>query len=209
MDKASILDFIRWALTHVDPNVLPEPIDGTEYPLAAPFECCGIEPWHYFHGADGEYTTKNYLERMWRERYNRELPRDAYDSAVAHMRPYDRAVNSIGLLRAYQLDRRSYPTRDAQKAFELCSHVAEIAVCDRPYVLGEVVFCESKEVGQKTMIGFVCGKPGRDPYIVEAWNFFRGVTLSRIGQRPWTHRGLLTGIFEYPEENNVYRKSSF
>lgn len=199
MEKINIIDFIRFALTHVDPDVLPEPMEGVEYPLALPFDCCGTEPWHYFHGADGEHTTKAFIERLWDTRYSKELARDAYVSAVAHMRPFDRAVNSIGLLRAYQLDRRTYPVRNAQKAFELCTQVAAIAETDRPYVIGEAVFCEPENIRQKTMIGFVCGKPGRDPYIVEAWNFFRGVTLSRIGQRPWTHRGLLTELFDYSE----------
>lgn len=203
MDKASILDFIRWALTHVDPNVLPEPIDGAEYPLAAPFDCCGTEPWHFFHGADGEYTTRDFIARKWNERYCNEMSRDAYDSAVAHMRAFDRAVNSIGLLRAYMLDNRMFPVRNAQKAYELCTHVSAIKDTTRPYILGEVLFCEPQNIGQKTMLGFVCGNPGRDPYIVESRNFFRGVTLTRVGERPWTHRGLLSGIFSYEEGDTL------
>lgn len=195
----SILRFVRWALTHVDPDILPAPLEDVEYPLALPFDCCGNEPWHYFHGADGEYTTKDFIERKWRERYNREMPRDAYDSAVAHMRAFDRAVNSIGLLRAYMLDARTFPVRDAQKAFELCTHVSAINDTTRPYVLGEALFCEPQNFGQKTLIGFVCGKPGKDPFVVESRNFFRGVTLTRLKERPWTHRGLLTGIFDYSE----------
>lgn len=203
MEKESILNFVKWALTHVNPDVLPEPVEDIAYPLVLPFEECGTEPWHYFFSADGEYTTKDFIERKWRERYCREMPRDAYDSAVAHMRPFDRAVNSIGLLRAYMLDSRTFPVRNAQKAFELCTQAAAIDETNRPYVIGEAVFCQPHGSEEKTMIGFVCGKPGRDPYIVEAWNFFRGVTLSRIGQRPWTHRALLTELFDYSEVLNA------
>lgn len=190
--KNNILDFLRFALWHVDSKVVPDPADGAEYHLVAECDDCGREPWHYLRGTSGEHTTRALLEDRWRDHYSHEMTRDAYDTATMHMGARGRAVDGIGLLRTYMIDVDMAPIGSTAAALELCSEVAPVDGAGRAYRVGEVLFCGIS-------IAFVCGFDSAGPILVEARNIFHGVTLTRLWCRPWTHRGFLTGLFDYSE----------
>ena len=57
----NILDFIRWALTHVDPNTVPRVVTlagGTATNV-------GAEPWHYLFGTVRASVTPSRIKKRW------------------------------------------------------------------------------------------------------------------------------------------------
>lgn len=62
----NVLDFIRWALTHVNPNTIPSGAvlaGGTATNV-------GAEPWHYLYGTIRSKTTKALIEERWLNFYS-------------------------------------------------------------------------------------------------------------------------------------------
>ena len=51
-----------------------------------------------------------------------------------------------------------------------------------------------------THVGFVCGFLDGEPLAVEARGIRWGVVVTRFSERPWTHRGLVTGRLSYDDE---------
>ena len=94
----NVLDFIRWALTHVDPNTIPKSAtfaNGTATNI-------GKEPWHYLYGTIRSKTTKALIEERWTNFYSSHgWTRAVYDKATPNFKSSDYATDCQGLLDAY------------------------------------------------------------------------------------------------------------
>ena len=94
----NVLDFIRWALTHVDPNTVPSGAvlaNGTATNV-------GTEPWHYLYGTVRTKTTPSRINERWKNFYSSHgWSKESYDNATSGMQPDDYATDCQGLLDAY------------------------------------------------------------------------------------------------------------
>ena len=194
----NILDFIRWALTHVDPNTVPSGAvlaKGTAANI-------GTEPWHYLYGTVKSKTTAERIEERWRNHYSKTWTREAYDHATAAMSPDDYATDCQGLLDAYltyELGEKTDVNADYNYR-KWCADKGRISEIERPYKLGEAVFMANSR-GKMSHIGWVCGTDSDgEPLVVEARGLSYGVVVTRLEARPWTHRGLMTKKFDYKED---------
>ena len=197
----NILDFIRWALTHVNPNTVPSGAvlaNGTATNV-------GTEPWHYLYGTVKSKTTAARIEERWRNHYSKTWTREAYDHATAAMSPDDYATDCQGLLDAYLTYVQGEKT-DVNADYNYrkwCTDKGRISEIERPYKLGEAVFMANSR-GKMSHVGWVCGTDSDgEPLVVEARGLSYGVVVTRLEARPWTHRGLMTKIFEYKEDESM------
>ena len=94
----NIFDFIRWALTHVNPDTVPSGAvlaNGTATNV-------GAEPWHYLYGTVRTKTTQSRIAERWENYYSSHgWAKASYDNATAGMQPDDYATDCQGLLDAY------------------------------------------------------------------------------------------------------------
>ena len=194
----NILDFIRWALTHVDPNTVPSGavlVGGTATNV-------GTEPWHYLYGTVKSKTTAVRIEERWRNHYSKTWTREAYDHATAAMSPDEYATDCQGLLDAYLTYELGEKT-DANANYNYrkwCADKGKISDIERPYKLGEAVFMANSK-GKMSHVGWVCGLDlDGELLVVEARGLSYGVVVTRLEARPWTHRGLMAKKFEYDKE---------
>ena len=194
----NVLDFIRWALTHVNPNTVPSGAvlaNGTASNI-------GTEPWHYLYGTVKSKTTAERIEERWRNHYSKTWTREAYDRATACMSPGDFATDCQGLLDAY-LTYELCEKTDANADYNYrkwCTGKGKISEIERPYKLGEAVFMANSK-GKMSHVGWVCGLDADgELLVVEARGLSYGVVVTRLEDRPWTHRGLMTKKFEYNKE---------
>ena len=194
----NILDFIRWALTHVNPNTVSSGAvlaNGTATNV-------GAEPWHYLFGTVKSKTTAARIEERWRNHYSKTWTREAYDRATAAMSPDDYATDCQGLLDAYltyELGEKTDVNAD-YNYHKWCADKGKTSDIERPYELGEAVFIANSK-GKMLHVGWVCGTDSDgDPLVVEARGLSYGVVIMRLESRPWTHRGLMTKKFEYNKE---------
>ena len=194
----NVLDFIRWALTHVDPNTVPSGavlVGGTATNV-------GAEPWHYLYGTVKSKTTAERIDERWRNHYSKTWTREAYDHATAAMSPDDYATDCQGLLDAYLTYELGEKT-DANADYNYrkwCTGKGKISEIERPYKLGEAVFMANSK-GKMSHVGWVCGLDADgELLVVEARGLSYGVVVTRLEDRPWTHRGLMTKKFEYNKE---------
>ena len=201
----NILDFIRWALTHVDPNtVLSGAVlaNGTAANI-------GTEPWHYLYGTIRSKTTKALIEERWLNFYSSHgWTRAAYDKATANFKSSDYATDCQGLLDAYFTYELGIKT-DINANYNYvnwCTDKGSIDKIKRPYVIGEALFMANKS-GNMTHIGWVCGfDVDGEPLVVEARGLSYGVVITRLEDRAWTRRGLMTKKFDYKMEENVVER---
>ena len=194
----NILDFIRWALTHVNPNTVPSGAvlaNGTATNV-------GTEPWHYLYGTVKSKTTAARIEERWRNHYSKTWTREAYDHATAGMQPDDYATDCQGLLDAYltyELGEKTDVNADYNYR-KWCTGKGKTSEIERPYKLGEAVFMANSK-GKMSHVGWVCGLDlDGELLVVEARGLSYGVVVTRLEDRPWTHRGLMTKKFEYNKE---------
>ena len=195
----NILDFIRWASTHVNPNTVPSGAvlaNGTATNV-------GTEPWHYLYGTGKSKTTAERIEERWKNHYSKTWTREAYDHATAAMSPDDYATDCQGLLDAYLTYELGEKT-DANANYNYrkwCTDKGRISEIERPYKLGEAVFMANSR-GKMSHVGWICGLDSDgELLVVEARGLIYGVVVTRLEARPWTHRGLMTKKFEYNKEN--------
>ena len=201
----NVLDFIRWALTHVNPNTVPKGAifaNGTATNI-------GKEPWHYLYGTIRSKTTKALIEERWSNFYSsRGWTRAAYDKATANFKSSDYATDCQGLLDAYFTYELGIKT-DINANYNYvnwCTDKGPIDEITRPYAIGEALFMANKS-GNMTHIGWICGfdSDGK-PLVVEARGLSYGVVITRLEDRSWTHRGLMTKKFYYQEERQMETK---
>ena len=200
----NVLDFIRWALTHVNPDTVPSGavlVGGTATSV-------GAEPWHYLYGTVKSKTTAARLEERWRNHYSKTWTREAYDHATATMSPDDYATDCQGLLDAYLTYELGEKT-DANANYNYrkwCTGKGKISEIERPYELGEAVFMANSR-GKMSHVGWVCGLDlDGELLVVEARGLSYGVVVTRLEDRAWTHRGLMTKMFDYKEEQPMATK---
>lgn len=195
----NVLDFIRWALTHINPNTVPSGavlVGGTATNV-------GAEPWHYLYGSVRTNTTATRIAERWRNYYSfHGWSREAYDNATAGMQPDDYATDCQGLLDAYMTYVQGEKT-DVNADYNYrkwCADKGKTSKIERPYELGEAVFMANSG-GKMKHIGWVCGTDSDgEPLVVEARGLSYGVVITRLEDRAWTHRGLMTKKFDYKED---------
>ena len=194
----NVLDFIRWALTHVNPESVPSGAvlaGGTATNV-------GAEPWHYLYGTVKSKTTAERIEERWRNHYSKTWTREAYDRATACMSPGDFATDCQGLLDAYltyELGEKTDVNADYNYR-KWCSEKGKTSEIERPYEIGEAVFMANSR-GKMSHVGWICGLDSDgELLVVEARGLSYGVVITRLEDRPWTHRGLMTKKFEYDKE---------
>ena len=186
----NVLNFIRWALTHVDPGTVPSGavlVGGTATNV-------GAEPWHYLFGTVKSKTTAARIEERWRNHYSKTWTREAYDHATAAMQPDDYATDCQGLLDAYltyELGEKTDVNADYNYR-KWCTGKGKTSEIERPYELGEAVFMANSR-GKMSHVGWICGLDlDGELLVVEARGLSYGVVVTRLEARPWTHRGLMT-----------------
>ena len=201
----NVFDFIRWALTHVNPNTVPSGavlVNGTATNV-------GAEPWHYLYGSVRTNTTATRIAERWKNYYSSHgWSREAYDNATAKMQPDDYATDCQGLLDAYLTYVQGEKT-DVNADYNYrkwCTGKGKISEVERPYELGEAVFMANAK-GRITHVGWICGLDSDgEPLVVEARGLNYGVVVTRLEDRAWTHRGLMTKKFDYKEEQPMATK---
>ena len=200
----NVLDFIRWALIHVNPNTVPSGAvlaGGTATNV-------GAEPWHYLYGTVKSKTTAARIEERWRNHYSKTWTREAYDRATACMSPGDFATDCQGLLDAYltyELGEKTDINADYNYR-KWCTGKGKISEIERPYKLGEAVFMANSR-GKMSHVGWICGLDlDGELLVVEARGLSYGVVITRLEDRPWTHRGLMTKKFDYKEDKPMATK---
>ena len=201
----NVLDFIRWALTHVNPNTVPSGAvlaNGTATNV-------GTEPWHYLYGTVRTKTTPYRIKERWENFYSfHGWSREAYDNATAEMKPDDYATDCQGLLDAYLTYVQGEKT-DVNADYNYrkwCTGKGKISEVERPYELGEAVFMANSR-GKISHVGWICGLDADgEPLVVEARGLSYGVVVTRLKERAWTHRGLMTKKFDYKEDEPMATK---
>ena len=200
----NILDFIRWALTHVNPNTVPSGAvlaNGTATNV-------GTEPWHYLYGTVKSKTTAARIDERWKNHYSKTWTREAYDHATAAMQPDDYATDCQGLLDAYltyELGEKNDINADYNYR-KWCTGKGKTSEVERPYKLGEAVFMANSR-GKMSHVGWVCGLDlDGELLVVEARGLSYGVVVTRLEDRAWTHRGLMTKKFDYKEKEPMATK---
>ena len=201
----NVLDFIRWALTHVNPNTVPSGAvlaNGTATNV-------GADPWHYLYGSVRTNTTAARIAERWKNYYSSHgWSREAYDNATAKMQPDDYATDCQGLLDAYLTYVQGEKT-DVNADYNYrkwCTGKGKTSEIERPYELGEAVFMANSR-GKMSHVGWICGLDvDCEPLVVEARGLNYGVVVTRLEDRAWTHRGLMTKKFDYKEEQPMATK---
>ncbi len=200
----NVLDFIRWALTHVNPNTVPSGAvlaNGTASNI-------GTEPWHYLYGTVKSKTTAARIEERWKNHYSKTWTREAYDHATAAMSPDDYATDCQGLLDAYltyELGEKTDINADYNYR-KWCTDKGKTSDIERPYKLGEAVFMANSR-GKMSHVGWICGLDlDGELLVVEARGLSYGVVITRLEDRAWTHRGLMTKKFDYKEKKPMATK---
>ena len=201
----NVLDFIRWALTHVNPDTVPSGAvlaNGTATNV-------GAEPWHYLYGTVRAKTTPSRIMERWENYYSfHGWSKASYDNATSGMQLDDYATDCQGLLDAYLTYVQGEKT-DVNADYNYrkwCTGKGKISEVERPYKLGEAVFMANAK-GRITHVGWICGLDSDgEPLVVEARGLNYGVVVTRFEDRAWTHRGLMTKKFDYKEDKPMATK---
>ncbi len=185
-------DFIIFALTHAKRESIPE---GAHLPVS-PDEC-GTEPWEYLYGTTGNKVSDALLAERYENFYKKKgWSPEAYarvtENWVALSR---RATDCQGLLDCFL--GADVTANYCYSAW--CSERGRIEEVERKYELGEALFYMNSE-GRMSHVGFVCGFLNGEPLAVEARGIRYGVVVTKLSERPWTHRGLVSAKLSYDEE---------
>lgn len=193
MDKAS--DFIAWAVARAKPESVPAG-------AVIPFPVGIVQPWEYLYGTTGIKCTQAVLDNRYEEYYSQHnWTLSAYAKATDGW--VQRGVyvcDCEGLLDAYlHLD------TNADNCYNnWCTDKGRMSEIDRPWVIGEAVFKESRRsngIWYKSHVGWVCGfMPDGEPVVVEERGIKYGCVVTKLTERPWTYRGLVTHKLDYKEE---------
>ena len=201
----NVNEYIRWALTHVNLDENSYKI-LSEANLPLPIEECGTEPWHYLYGTVCSKTTQAKIEERWQNYYSSHgWKRADYDLATASFRENDYATDCQGLCDAhltYECGEKTDINAN-MNYISWCTDKGKISDIDRPYVIGEALFYYNKTTGKMSHVGWVCGFLAGEPLVVEARGLRYGVVVTKLSERPWTHRGLMTKKFNYESEENT------
>ena len=186
------IDFVRFALSHAKRETIPM---GAQLPLD--ISECGSEPWEYLFGTTGNKVTKDLLERKFNDYYSkRGWSRAEYNTATENWAEKKTTVcDCQGLLDVYLgMDVNSNYCYSCW-----CTEKGRINSIDRPFVLGEAVFYSSNNE-RMTHVGFICGFLAGEPLVVEARGIRYGVCVTKLSERPFNYRGLVTKQLIYDED---------
>lgn len=184
----NVLNFIKFALAHAHKETLPK---GANVPFAVGEE----DAWEYLWGTTGNVCTQSLLDRKYRNTYSKEMSRAEFDKVTKGWVENKVHVSDCeGYLDAYlHIDKSAN-----QNYNEFCTEKGLIAAISRPFVIGEAVFNGSGI--KKTHVGWVCGFLKNDVLVVENRGFKFGVVITRMSERPWKYRGLMTKKFTYTDD---------
>lgn len=193
-----VKDFIMWALTHVNKQSIPR---GANLPLS--IDSCGTEPWQYLFGSVRVRTNDATLNRYFENHYKNQMTREQYDATTANWDRNGWATDCQGLCDAwwtYQTD--NITDVNADMNYRLwCTDKGKIAEINRPFVIGEALFVYSTKSNKMTHVGWVCGfDVNGNALAVEARGIAYGVVVTKVAERNWTHRGLMTAVFDYSDK---------
>ena len=186
----NVTEFVEWALTHAKRESVPA---GAK--LCVPLNKVGTEPWEYLYGTTGHKVTKSLIERKWKSWYSKQKSwtREKYDKATeGWLDKTTIACDCQGLE-----DKFSGADNNAQGNYSsYCTDKGLIKSVTRPYVIGEAVFIKGKN--KITHVGWICGfMPDGDPLVVEERGLAHGCVVTRLSERNFTHRGLMTKRYLY------------
>lgn len=195
MQKAT--DFIAWAVARAKPESVPT---GAVIPF--PVGVAETGAWEYLFGTTGIKCTQAVLDNRYEEYYSKHnWTLSAYAKATDGW--VQRGVyvcDCEGLLDAFL--GKDVTADYCYQAW--CSDKGRMSEIDRPWVIGEAVFKESRRANgswYKSHIGWVCGfMPDGEPVIVEERGIRYGCVITKLTDRPWTYRGLVTHELDYTEE---------
>ena len=193
--KHSVAKFIRFALSHIDPASIP-----TNANLFVAAANCGTSPWEYLYGSVRAVTSNTTLNTFYNNNYTKYMLRPQYDEITADWSRSTYATDCQGMLDAWMTYEEGVTTDiNVQMNYtNWCTNKGEISAIDRAWVVGEAVFVWSERLGKMGHIGWVCGfDEDGEPLIVEARGVSYGVVVTRLKDRAWTHRGLMTVQFNY------------
>lgn len=201
MDKA--LDFITYALMRAKPESVPE---GAI--LAIPLAQVGTAasgPWEYLMGTTGKTVTQALLDERYKNYYQKQhWKREDYDNATAGWVKAKKTVcDCQGLLDSFlKLDVNAHYCYTSW-----CTETGSIEKISRDWVIGEAVFRVSDN--RMVHVGWVCGFLGSEPLVVEARGIRYGVVVTKLSERGWTHRGLVTKKLDYSPEEIVEEEVTY
>ena len=186
------VDFITFALTHAKRDSIPE---GARLPID--IDECGREPWEYLYGTTGNTVTQALLDERYEHFYRKKgWSREAFSNVTENWVALKRrATDCQGLL-------DSYLGTDVTANYcysAWCTERGAIDEIERPFEIGEAVFYMNSE-GRMSHVGFICGFLNGEPLAVEARGIRFGVSVTKLSERPWTHRGLVTVKLSYDKE---------
>lgn len=194
----NVYDFISWALSHADPKTI---VKSSNFPVSG--DKIGTEPWHYLYGTVKVHTNKYWLDSRFDNYYSSHgWTREEYDKVTGDWSPEDWATDCQGLLDAWMTHEMNDKTDiNAQMNYaNWCTDKGKISEIDRPYVIGEALFIYSSSARKMTHVGWVCGfTDSGDVLAVEARGIRYGVVVTKMANRKWTHRGLMTKKFDYAD----------
>ncbi|MBR4659003.1 MAG: hypothetical protein IKP26_07095 [Clostridia bacterium] len=193
--KQSVASFIRWGMKRIDASTIP-----TNANLFVSQSNCGTSPWEYLYGSVRVTTSQTTLNSFFKNNYTKYMTRAQYDEIVEDWSRSTYACDCQGLLDAYMTYEAGISTDiNVQMNYsDWCTSKGEIASITRPWVVGEAVFVYSRRLGKMGHIGWVCGfDEDGQPLIMEARGLYFGVVVTRLADRSWTHRGLMTVKFNY------------
>lgn len=192
-----IKEFIKWALTHVNPYTVPH-----DAMLARPWDECGTEWWQYLFGSVRVQTTQATLDYYYNHHYHEQMTRAQYDWCTRNWDRSGYATDCEGLLDAWL-------TYEAGEKMDInanmnyvswCTEKGKISEINRDWVIGEALF-RANSSGVMKHIGWICGfAADGEPLVVEAKSIAYGVLITKLSNGNWTHRGLMTAKFDYIEE---------
>lgn len=196
MTLPNVKRFVEWALYRAKKNTIPLNAE-----LAVPIADVGKEgEWEYLFGTTGTICTKALIEERWTNYYSKHnWTRASYDNATKnHVGKYVCDCNGL-------LDKYRGEDMNAQYTYaNYCTDKGEISKIDRPYVIGEAVFRYSNDSKKMVHIGWICGfSNGNEPLVVEERDLNHGCVISKLQLRNFTHRGLMTKIFSYEDEQET------
>ena len=199
-----VIDFIKWALTHIDPKTL---VGDAIYPIAQ--EEIGVDPAKYLYATIWHDATPYLLNARYNDYYgttkysNPPMTRAEYDSLTKGWcdKP-EKLTDCQGLLDAYMTHVLGEKTDiNANMNYtNWCTEKGEISKISRAYVVGEAVFMYNSTSKKMSHVGWICGfMSSGEPLVVEARGIKYGVVITRFSKRSWTHRGLMTVKFDYSD----------
>ncbi len=184
------------ALSHAKASTIPE-----QAILPIPREDCGKEKWNYLYGSVRVRTDKATLNRYFENHYKNQMTRERFDELTADWPEDGFATDCQGLLDAWlTYDKGEATDINAEWNYRnWCTGKGRIDEIDRTYVIGEAVFHHN---GTKmSHIGWICGfMPDGAPLVVEARGIASGVVVTKLAERNFTHRGIMSIKFDYTAE---------